>query len=205
MLARKENETTLVIAGKWNKYTLSAPWVCEHIFNSNDVEFEFSHDYDLPHRFTKDNIRFVPTDNKVTFVSLNNDFEKKETIERMAKKLLTELHHTPILAYGYNAVFEEDTPCPEALSLFVFGDADYFSDSDLSLQTSAINRSFIFDNYTLNIAYSLNEEGVLTLKFNMHKAVSSSSEAIEGIEGGFTTFEEFLSRFCATNVFFQTI
>ncbi len=87
---------TFIIAGKWNKYILSHEWVAKNIFKEDNINVEFSMEPDLPFRYHKGNIRFIPTNNNVTFQALNHDRQTLDDIEEKAKNLISLLDKTPL-------------------------------------------------------------------------------------------------------------
>jgi hypothetical protein len=125
----KTDLTNLVITGKWNKYLLSPDWLAKHIFDKSEIKIEFSPTLDHPLRFTCDNIRIVPTEDRVIFIALEYSNGLLEKIEDMAYRLIDLLPFTPIAAFGTNFAYIEEGAGTDLLDIFeqIFNTAKAFN------------------------------------------------------------------------------
>lgn len=167
---------TFIIAGKWNIYILSHDWVARNIFKDDQINVEFSMDQDLPLRYHKNSIRFIPANNSVTFQALKDEDEILNNIEEKAKSLVSELDKTPIQAFGINISYKEDNPSPDILKLFKFDDV---INEKNDIIKSEIKRTLKLTSETvLNLTTSLLEDMSFTVGFNFHTISLTSKDFI---------------------------
>ncbi len=162
----KKDSTNLVIAGKWNKYILSPDWLAKQIFEKSEIKVEFSFALDTP-RFTCDNIRIVPTEDRVTFIALEYSNGILEKIENMAYRLIDLLPFTPIAAFGTNFVYIEEGARGDLLDIFELKDNDKLSDYDVTIKENSIRRKLLIEEQELNLAILQEGENVV-FDFNFH-------------------------------------
>lgn len=153
----KQDSTNLVIAGKWNKYILSPDWLAKHIFDKSEIKVEFSFTLDLPPRFTCDNIRIVPTEDRITFIALEYLNDVLEKIENMAYILTDLLPFTPIAAFGTNFAYIEEEAKMDLLDIFELKDNNKLSDYDVTIEKYSIRRKLLIEEQALN--FDILQEG----------------------------------------------
>lgn len=163
----KQDSTNLVLAGKWNKYILSPKWMAENIFKKKEIQVEFSFNLDLPPRFTSDNIRIVPTEDRVVFVALAYDEDIIKRLEKMAYNLVELLPHTPVTAFGTNFAYIEDGETKDLLSLFELKDNSDLSDYNVRIENYSIKRKLLIDEQILNLNIIQNR-GNVVFDLNFH-------------------------------------
>ncbi len=101
----RKDSVSLIIVGKWNRYILTPEWIAKHFFNATELAVEFSLNLDSPPRFTRDDIRIVPEDNRIKFEALRYNDDVLLQIEQMSVKLAKLLPVTPVKAFGINFGF----------------------------------------------------------------------------------------------------
>ena len=180
----KRDSTNLVIAGKWNKYILSPDWLAKHIFEKSEIKVEFSFAFDLTPRFTCDNIRIVPTEDKVTFIALEYLNDVLEKIENMAYILTDLLPFTPIVAFGTNFAYIEEGARLDLLDIFELKDNDKLSDYDVTIKKYSIRRTLLIEGQELNLNI-LQEGKNVVFDFNFHYDAPSIGFIKDNIKGRF--------------------
>jgi len=180
---------TLIIVGKWNRYILTVDWLAKNIFQTDNVQIEFSLDFDLPPRFTKDGIRIIPTENRITFIALKYDDVVFSRIEKMTLRLAKLLPVTPVTAFGINFKFVEESPKSELLSLFELADNNKLSDNDIRIEDYFLKRKMIVNNRVLNLNIIQESKKVL-FEFNFHEELQNINMLIQKIEGRFIANKE---------------
>jgi len=165
---------TFVIAGKWNKYILSHNWVALNIFKEKIIDVEFSIEPDVPFRYHKGNIRFIPSEQNVIFQALNNDKETLNDIEGKATNLISLLNITPISAFGINIKFIEPNPKEELLNSLNIMDK---INENFEIKSTIIKRVLKFSKKTeLNLTLSLIDNSEIFFDFNFHTRINNSDE-----------------------------
>lgn len=163
----KTDLTNLVITGKWNKYILSPDWLAKHIFDKSDIKVEFSLTLDHLTRFTCDNIRIVPTEDRVLFIALEYSNGLLEKIEDMAYRLIDLLPFTPIAAFGTNFAYIEESAGTDLLDIFELKDNNKLSDYDVTIEKYLIQRTLLIEGQKLNLDI-IQDGGNVVFGFNFH-------------------------------------
>ena len=183
---------TFVIAGKWNKYILTLDWVAKNIFTEDQINVEFSMEPDLPFRYHKGFIRFIPTNSNVTFQALNTEKQTLDDIQKKSKDLISLLDKTPIMAFGVNVSYKEDSPSPDLLNLFNLSDN---LDEEYSILKSDIMRTIrINDRTVLNLSLSLMENTDVIMKCNFHTETKTVKEYLEYFEENEDVFYKYYNK-----------
>lgn len=173
----KEESWNIVIAGKWNRYILTPDWVGKNIFEQQDLKVEFSMNMSLPPRFAASDVRFYPANEAVIFAPVLLDDATLSKAELMAAKLIQELKHTPITAFGINFGFIDAEPDAALCALFDTTDKDRLGGVGCEIKTSVITRMISFENRVVNLAIANDEAGNITFDFNFHYDVNGASGA----------------------------
>lgn len=169
----KEESCTIVIVGKWNKYILSPDWVANKIFEEKTIQLEFSVNVGRPPRYTSADIRIIPSNESVLFISLNPTDANLAKMEQLAKKLLGILEYTPIQAFGINFSYVEDAAVCDLASIFNFSDNDKLSEYGCKISNSTIKRELLIKERMLNLTISQSDADIL-FEFNFHYDVTGS-------------------------------
>lgn len=179
----KEESSTVVLLGNWNKFILSPGWSAKNIFNEPSLEVEIALDLGLPPRYTSahSHIRMIPTEDNITFVALNNDDECFQKMESLAYELVSKLSYTPVRAFGINFGFVDDASKNDLLEIFKFSDNEQLSSFGCQFTFNSIRRRVIVENRTLNLTVS-NKGNEVFFDFNFHYDVSGTPEVISKIK-----------------------
>ncbi len=183
----KQDSLTLIIAGKWNRHILTVEWLSKNIFETDSIQVEFSLNLGLPPRFMKDDIRIIPTEERITFVALKYSENVFSRIEQMAFRIAELLPVTPMSAFGTNFGFIEESPSDDLLSLYKLSDNDALSDNSIQIENYSIKRKLLVEDQILN--FSINSEsGSMVFNFNFHYQLQNqnSKELKEKVKGRYT-------------------
>lgn len=180
----KTDLTNLVITGKWNKYLLSPDWLAKHIFDKSEIKIEFSPTLDHPLRFTCDNIRIVPTEDRVIFIALEYSNGLLEKIEDMAYRLIDLLPFTPIAAFGTNFAYIEEGAGTDLLDIFELKDNNKLSDYDVTIEKYSIQRKLLIEGQKLNLDI-IQDGGNVVFGFNFHYDAPTIDSIKDNIKGRF--------------------
>lgn len=178
----KEESWNIVIAGKWNRYILTPEWVGKNIFEQQELKVEFSMSLPLPPRFTASGVRFYPSTDAVIFAPIQLNDETLSRAETMAAKLITELKHTPITAFGINFGFIDTEPDAGLCALFDTKDKERLSEIGCDVKNNVIIRKVVFENKVLNLSITNDEEGSVVFEFNFHYELDGTT-GVENLTG----------------------
>jgi len=180
----KEESWNIVIAGKWNRYILTPEWVGKNIFAQPDLQVEFSLNLSLPPRFASNEIRFYPSNEAVIFAPIVLEDAILSKTELMAAKLIQELKHTPISAFGMNFGFIDTEANPALCSIFDTNDKEQLSGIGCEIKNSIINRKIIFEDKLINLSITNDEESNISFDFNFHYELNGApgAESLTGNE-----------------------
>lgn len=176
------DSSNIVIVGNWNKYILSPDWIAKNVFMAEKIQVEFSMNYDLPPRYTHENIRIVTDNDKVIFYALDHSDDALSKIEIMIKKLLGILVHTPVRAFGINFSYLEETHVADLSDLFLIGDNTKISDNKAVISNYTINRALDYkdSNFSFSMGYNLKD---INFSFNFHYNVTKTEDIVSQIGG----------------------
>lgn len=172
--------STIVLVGKWNPFILTPQWVGKHIFEEDKIEGEVALGPLVALRLRGPGAEIAPTRDRVTISAEESTPEGLDCIERLGRKLLKMLPHTPIDAVGVNHAFVEDVAGADIVSLFNCDDKDKLP-REMPVETIEIGRRLSGDGYKLNLKLS-NEQGseVVRFDFNFHYDIHRSLHGGEG-------------------------
>lgn len=173
----KDESFNIVIAGKWNRYILTPDWVGKNILEQQDLKVEFSMNMSLPPRFATNEVRFYPANDAVIFAPILLDDTILSKTELMAAKLIQELKHTPISAFGINFGFIDTVPDAALCSLFDTTDKERLGGIGCEIKTSVITRSILFENRLVNLTITNDNDANVIFEFNFHYELNGSSGA----------------------------
>jgi hypothetical protein len=176
----KEETSTVVVVGHWNKYILSPGWLAKNIFNEPGLDVEVALNLNLPPRFTSpiSHIRILPSEENITFVALENNNDCFSKMEALTSDLVNKLSYTPVKAFGINFVFTEELSKAGLGGLFDFSDSQALSSIGCQSTINTIRRRLIVENRILNLSIT-NKDNELFFEFNFHNDVTSTAEIIE--------------------------
>ncbi len=163
---------------------LTPNWVGKHLFNREEIDVAFPMMPAHPLRFSADKVFFTPSDDRALINLEVVDGEAWQKAEEIALRLLDNLPHTPISAFGINFLFSEDDPSPELLRIFEFTDMDRLTRFGCRSESFRIQRSFsLDDDLKLNLKVEFTESAKLRFDLNFHFAVSGAQEAKQLLRG----------------------
>lgn len=160
----KENKA-LVIVGSWNKYILTEEWVSKFLLSGDKIEsIEYPLNYDGSLKFNTKELIFFIAENRFIFIPKDYSDEVYNKIHQIVSKLVDNLPHTPITAFGINFGFEVNEN--ETLdSLFSIN--DNLETENLKLINASIARAYSYNDSKLNFKI-IKENTNYKLSFNFH-------------------------------------
>lgn len=172
--------STIVLVGKWNPAILTPQWVGKHLFEKEKIKFEVTFGSRYLLRLSGPGAEIAPTPDRVTIYAEESTHEGLDCIERLGRKLIEMLPHTPIEAVGVNHAFVEDSAEPEIVSLFNCNDEDKMP-PHMPVDNVEIGRRLSGEGYKLIIRFS-KAEGSESVRFdfNFHYDVRRSQHGGEG-------------------------
>jgi hypothetical protein len=187
--------SSLVLVGIWNPAILNPSWLARWCFGVAEgvdlpVQVEIGVPAVITPRYTINGILFAPSrTNLVLQPAAPFTVEKFHQIESLAIRVLTNLPHTPISAFGFNFDFLEPTPTAEQLDVFTKVQDLAALDFVFETQETRIYSSIMFEGRVLNLNRS-HKNGQLSIKFNFHYAVTSAEDARNHMRGENSVFVE---------------
>ena len=179
----KKNSISVVIVGHWNLHILTPSWINANIFKESKLQVEFPLNIGLPHKYTsvENKVTFIPTEDKVTLIALEDSEECLNKLEDFTGKLVTELPVTPASAFGVNLGYLEENPSQSLIETFSVSDSKLLSDYHCQEMNNSITRRLIVENRILNLKVFLHTDKI-EFDFNFHYDVSKISEVKEKIQ-----------------------
>ena len=181
---------SIVLAGAWNPAIIQPNWLAQEVFEQQDgdempVQMEFSPTPGLPPRFILQEIRFVPTKDRLIISPENTTDEALNLAENKARAILQALPHTPVQAIGQNFDLIEENPSDSLLSIFNLNDSlEEKLEIDYTLSSTTVAVALDLGDYTLNLSRKFSEGNVL-IKFNFHYDVINATNGAERLPNTF--------------------
>jgi len=177
------DKTTIVIAGKWNRFLLSPQWVGTNLYEVDTINVEFASTMDAPPRYLKENKIFQVTPNHAFGIATNPTQDQNLIdVENIMDRLVTLLTYTPVFGLGINFSFELNVDESERIhAAFALTDSEKYTEEGLILNKTIVSRSFTSgdDNITINLADSEKTE----LKINFHFDLTTCKTISEYLDG----------------------
>ncbi len=186
-----QNETTLVLVGEWNSAILTPEWLLRYGFGQEEgtkssVRLEFAQVPGFAPRFTIEGVTIQPFTDRLTFHANLNNEERLIRIEQLAKNILNELSHTPILAFGLNFKFREEAPTENLLQLFSVDELISSNDDFDGIGMELIHHIKLSEHCTLNLKLTYRTEaGDVEISFNYDFRVQNAKDAADRIDDSF--------------------
>ena len=179
----KENSISVVIVGHWNLHILTPRWINAHIFNEPQLKVEFPLNIGLPHKYTavENKVTFIPTEDKVTLIALEDSEECLNKLEGFISKLVTELPATPASAFGVNFGYLEEDASRSLVETFSVSDSKLLTDYNCQEINNSIVRRLIVEDRILNFRVFL-QGNQIEFDFNFHYDVSNIIDVKEKIK-----------------------
>lgn len=177
----KEN-ACIVIVGSWNLNILNPTWFARE-FPQLEIGKEVHVEMDMTTgslRFIVQKIKINPNPNKLIFFSGVDENENYDLMSEIATETVNKLKHTPIMAVGHNISFFTDN----TFRLFENYELDKYEEfykntaSTIALNSQEIKHALAYENYILNLTYSINRERNY-IKFNYNYTINNNEKIIE--------------------------
>jgi hypothetical protein len=187
--------TSLVIVGIWNPAILSPPWLVRYAFDvpvgqDLPVQIELGGPVIIGPRFLMNGVLIAPSRTNLVLQPVAPfTVDKLHLIERLAIRILTNLSHTPISAFGYNFEFLETAPAAAHLELFTHVQDLAGLDFAFDTQETRVVSTISFAERVLNLNRS-HSNGQMSLAFNFHYTVTSAEHARQRMRDGDSVFLE---------------
>lgn len=183
----KEESTSIVLLGNWNKYILTPKWLGENIFSDEELRIDVAfNDVALPNRYAseKSKIMIIPTEHNVTIISLNFTEKCLQMMEDYALKLVEKLPKTPMRAFGVNFGYSEalDEKIIRMQKIFHITDTDKMNEIGFKVSKCSIQRKIDLDENVLNLRLAQTDRE-LELGFNFHCEATDAELMKEKIKG----------------------
>ena len=160
---------SVVIVGRWNRAILTPAGIGKRLFElpeGTPVEVMLAIDAIAPPRVSHDGIIVVAGNDRLMIQPESCEYVDLDRARQLAKKALCELPETPISGVGINIRFKSEE---SELALDKIIDStwdDELSDNDYSIQERGVKRSLAWQNGTINISITSNENGKQFVQFN---------------------------------------
>ncbi|MGB7911392.1 MAG: hypothetical protein WCF59_04125 [Desulfobaccales bacterium] len=177
----KIDRWTIVIPGAWNVRIFSPEWMGKYLFENNEqIKVELNIESAIfKIRFSTDNLVLMPANDRFIIGVKNITDETLQMAEKVARKLLDTLSHTPFRAFGVNFGFIEQNPPPGLISLFELNDLLKISGFGAIVKSTEITRKLIINDEIINIKQTLNEQSNIEIRLNFHYAINSTELACD--------------------------
>jgi hypothetical protein len=177
---------SIVLVGSWNTRLLNITWISKFLFDGEEVVGEFSAIPGLPDRFSREDIRILPGEDRLIIAPVHFKNQLFERAEEKAVRILKMLQYTPLRAVGVNYVFIENEPVPAIDEIFVSAGKDTLTQHLGGPLKTIIQRSFVYNDGTVNV--SLAKENTEThISVNYHWQITDPAEAVKVLEGNTIT------------------
>lgn len=175
-----------IISGKWHRNLLTPNWVQKNVFKTEkeSIQVEFNViDIEQPPRYVYENIRFIPSWDRVFIQAIEYSDNVLNNIQEYAKELCEKLPETPILAIGYNFSYSESISLiAEINKMFNYNDTSILSELKLTINNSSLTRQIENKNGVLNFTISQKKDEVL-FDFNFHYKINNNKEITSVLDG----------------------
>jgi hypothetical protein len=185
--------TSIVMVGSWNQQILTPKWLKDNeITNQEKIQVEVAtNNPAFPIRFKLENVYLHVSQSKVMVYPIEETETSYNSAETVATQLLEILKHTPISGIGYNFHFKEDKPDQKIIDGFVFKDEERMGTLGGIVKERIVKRQLIIHDKLLNLTMLLDNTDALTVDFNWHFNLSSTTDAKNKIENTFfKTYEQ---------------
>ena len=172
----RPNESSLVVAGSWNRYIFTQRWVFNNLADESDVRMEFPvNDLALPYRYIFNGITFTPSSDRIILSPHDYEEISLEKANELAIIIVEMLPETPYKAFGINLSYVCDSKSQviEDLNSIL---ARSFTDTVTGL---SIERQFRIDELcVLNLIITEFNDGAI-VNFNYHHPLTRRLLAVD--------------------------
>lgn len=165
----KNENSTIVIVGAWNKNIFNPEWVSKYLFPDQDIRVEIPINVEGSPLFITDNVKLSVIGNKLSFVSLKVDDQNLDYLEEIANKVADYLPHTPVSAFGINISFEDELS-DRIEKLIHLNDSVLLVEQGFKIKS--LQRKYCLENDDRIINLNVQTEGqIIKLLFNYHFSI----------------------------------
>ena len=177
--------TNIVVVGRWNRFILNPEWISKTLFETENLQVEFSFDLLLPPRYTSDSIRLTTLDDRIMITPLSYSNDSMLNAEKITLKLISLLPHTPLTAIGFNFGYQYDDFHINRIIEF----KDTLDQSfDASYNKVSFKRSYNINDCVVNIEQTAAENNV-NVDFNYHYNSTYFKNDLSKLEGKMIEFK----------------
>ncbi|HAJ78740.1 MAG TPA: hypothetical protein DCO75_03130 [Fibrobacteres bacterium] len=174
-------EWSVVIIGFWNPAILTPAGISQRLFQldkNTPVHVEVPLDGVGPYRVKHDGLIVISQPNNLQIIAESAEYESLSKATSLAKRALEQLPETPVMAGGINIRYRISNP-PDALIEIISCEIDNFvSDEGFKIKNRSLMRSLEWNEGTLNIEISYEEDGISTVLFNFDRKSNIISDLI---------------------------
>jgi len=175
---------SFVISGHWNTRIFTPGWVRQNLCEDPQSEVTLAISIDdptAPQRLSFEGIHLFPHQARLDFKPEEPTLEVMIKCQRIARRALTLLSHTPVTGFGINFSFKETQEPERVTNRFIHRDAESIDSNMYQLTSTVIQRSFRIQQdakLNLSVSYDANE---VRLDFNYHTDAGNAVAAAEAL------------------------
>jgi hypothetical protein len=171
---------SIVMVGGWNVRIFSPLWVTQHLTDEQEVGLEVAvNNPALPMRLVFEGLQMEVSGTRIALKPAAADGETLRRLQRVARRILELLPHTPVSAVGVNLKYLEQRPEPELARLFQLGDNDALSGMGIQIASTTLRRSLLIDGRALHFSVTFQEDDAVAFDFNYHHPSQNAVQARE--------------------------
>lgn len=163
---------SVVIVGFWNPAILTPAGISQRLFQldqNTPVSVELPLDGVGPYRVKYDGLIVVPQLNSLQVITELADYESLSKAKSLAERALKQLPETPVMAGGINVRYRLSNPPEKLIQISTCEVDNLISDEGFKINTSALSRSLEWNQGTLNMEISYEEDGSSNILFNFDR------------------------------------
>jgi hypothetical protein len=170
----KNDLSTVVVLGGWNKYIFNPEWVNKFLLPGEELKAEFPINVDGSQRISGKDVRLAVVGNQLIITSIYSTDDVYTKIQELLLKIIDYLPHTPLFGFGINFNFETNSN-HDLLRLVNSFDKDAIIKRNGTVENTLIRRNIKLDGYTINLSIVFQKE-LVNFDFNYHYNISSVFE-----------------------------
>ncbi|MBI6545352.1 MAG: hypothetical protein HY692_01070 [Cyanobacteria bacterium NC_groundwater_1444_Ag_S-0.65um_54_12] len=177
------------IVGHWNVAIFTPEWLVSKIFDTSQIQLQFSPLPGIWPRFTGRDVTIMPSPDRLIVepASLSDDLLTLSS--NMAEKILEMLSHTPISAIGFNFLYEHSNPDAELLRRFQDLDTKLLGEAGFDVERRQTVKQIRQEHGVLNLKTILDDQSIL-FEFNFHQNIKSNEEALAAIRHNMVQYRD---------------
>ncbi|MCP4137354.1 MAG: hypothetical protein GY754_40680 [bacterium] len=190
MIEIMQDNPNIIILGAWNTAILSPNWLKEQfpdIIDDKTVKIEAGFGINSNFVFHIDNIKIIPSANRLIFVAKSGEEPTYKKIKALATGIIELLPHTPIISVGHNIAYNIQDHNIKIFTDAILNNENNFYETNLDQELVArnIKHSIAAEKHLLNIEYKIERE-IKIINLNFHYDINSFEMLIQSIN----SFEE---------------